>query len=146
MLDIISTRHCACCADPCFYNLMWCVHKITWQLPFLNTHKVLRHGCQQKSLFQLNLKTTVQCSRHVYKNKSIVLTEQDLGCYLHYWCLIMNQNNNQHNAAPTETRKWLVLNKGKKTKNAYKKRKMKISKNKKNVFFSHVPRITQPKN
>ena len=87
-LDIISTTEmssalCLLCRSLfLLFNVMCTQNNMTTSVS--NTHKVLRHGCQQKSLFQLNPTTTVQCSRHVYKNKSIVLTEQDLGCYLHY--------------------------------------------------------------
>ena len=44
------------------------------------------------------------------------------------------------------TKKLLVLYKEKKMKNAYKKRKNENFEKQKNVFLSHVPRITQPKN
>ena len=73
-LDIILTRHCACCDDPCFLlsNVMCTQNNMTTSVS--KTHKVLRHGCQQKSLFHLNPNATVHRSRHIYTNKGVVLT------------------------------------------------------------------------
>ena len=48
-LDIISTRHCACCADPCFllFNVMCTQNNMTTSVS--KTHTVLRHvfGCRE---------------------------------------------------------------------------------------------------
>ena len=54
------------------FNVMCTQNNMTTSVS--NTHKMLRHGCQQKLLFHLNPNATVHFSRHVYTNKSIVLT------------------------------------------------------------------------
>ena len=61
-------------------------------------------------------------------------------------CLCVNTLQDTLFGLETQFLGWMILGTWKKTKNAYKKRKNENFKKQKNAFFSHVPRIIQPKN